>query len=336
LADCLQGDSDKGDKKLIRVILLSVAALLQASLTVHAQIYPNKPIRVVVPYPAGGSGDIIGRAIGTKLTEAWGQSIIIDNRGGAGGSIAAELVARSPADGYTLLLGAGAQMVINPHIYKRLQYDPFKDFAPVIRVAYVEFVLAATLSITANTLPQLVTLLQSNSGRYSYASAGVGSIHHLSMEMLKRVAGGVNVVHVPYKGGSQFMPDLVSGEVQLAYVGISQAIPFLASGQLKATAIGSAQRLDALPGVPTIAETYPGFEANGDWDFYAPAGTPPDVVLKLNGTINDILKMPDVRELLITQGLYAIGGSPEQLAMRTKSDYDKWGAVIRDIGLIPE
>jgi tripartite-type tricarboxylate transporter receptor subunit TctC len=311
---------------MIRLVFLFVMVLIGASSPLRAQTYPNRPIHVIVPYSAGGSGDIIGRMIGAKLTKAWGQRIVIEDRGGAGGSIGATLAARSPADGYTLLLGAGAQMAVNPHLYKHLGYDPFKDFVPVVGVAYVEFVLVANpSSIKANTLPELITLLKSSPGKYFYASAGVGSIHELSMEMLKSVAG-VNVTEVRYKGGSKFLPDLISGRDQLAYI---------TGGKLKAIALGSAHRLDALPNVPTIAETYPGFEADGDWDIWAPAGTPSDIVAKLNAKINDILRMPDVRTRLISLGLYPIGGSPENLAARMKSDYKKWGTVIRRIGLKP-
>ncbi len=316
-------------------IFATLAAVLALAGSAFAQSYPNRPIRVVIPYAAGGSADVVGRTLGAKLTEAWGQQVIIDNRAGAGGNIGTEFVARSPADGYTLLLGTDIQMGINPHLYKTLPFNPDKDFAHVILGAFIEFVLAVHPSIPGTTLPELIAHLKANPGKYSYASSGIGSTHHLSMEWLKNVAG-VDVVHVPYKGSGQILPDLISGQVQLAYTGIPQTMPHVRTGKLKAIAIGSAKRLDAAPGVPTIAETYPGVETNASWDYFAPAGTPRDIVMKLNSELNRILQMPDVRERLISQGLIPIGGTPEQLAARMKADYEKWGAVVRKIGLKAE
>lgn len=301
----------------------------------HAQGYPNKPIRVVVPYSAGGSGDVVARTIGVKLTEAWGQQIIVDNRPGAGGNIGTENVARAPADGYTLLLGTDIQMAINPHIFRNLPFDPDKDFEPVVQGAFIEFVLSVNPIIPANNLPELIAFLKASPGKYSYASSGVGSTHHLSMEWLKHVAG-VNVVHVPYKGSGQTLPDLISGQVQLAYTGIAQTMPYVKAGKLKAIAIGAAQRISAVPGVATISETYPGVETNGSWNYFAPAGTPREIVMKINTEVNRILAMPEVRERFVSQGLFPIGGTPEKLAARMKSDYQKWGAVIRTIGLKAE
>lgn len=312
-----------------------IAASFAIAATAFSQTYPNRPIRVVIPYAAGGSADVVGRTLGAKLTEAWGQQILIDNRAGAGGNIGTEHVARQPADGYTLLLATDIQMGINPHLYKQLPFNPDKDFAHIILGAFIEFVLSVHPSIPANTLPELAAHLKANPAKYSYASSGIGSTHHLSMEWLKSVAG-VDMIHVPYKGSGQMLPDLISGQVQLAYTGIPQTMPHVKSGKLKAIAIGAARRLDAAPGVPTIAETYPGVETNASWNYFAPAGTPRDIVMKLNTELNRILQMPDVRERLISQGLIPIGGTPEQLAARMKSDYQKWGAVVRKIGLKAE
>lgn len=301
----------------------------------HAQSYPGKPIRVVVPYSPGGSGDVVARTIGLKLTEAWGQQIAIDNRPGAGGNIGTELVARAPADGYTLLLATDIQMGINPHIYRKLPFDPDKDFAHVVQAAFIEFVLSVHPSIPGRNLPELVAYLKANPGKHSYASSGIGSTHHLAIERLKHAAG-LDVVHVPYKGSGQTLPDLMSGQVQIAFTGIAQTMPHVKSGKLKAIAIGAAQRIDAVPGVATISETYPGVETNGSWNYFAPAGTPRDIVMKLNAEVNRILRVPEVRERFVSQGLFPIGGTPEQLAARMKADFDKWGAVIRTIGLKAE
>lgn len=301
----------------------------------QAQTYPNRPIKLVVPFPPGGSGDLVARLVGNKLTEAWGQQIIVDFKPGATGNIGAELVARSPADGYSLMLGIDTQMVINPHFYKNLPYNPDKDFTPIVPVVFIGYVLLVHPSIPGNNLSEVMAYFRAKPGKYSYASLGIGSIHHLSTEMLKSVAG-VDLVHVPYKGAAQTLIDLIGGEIQLVYTGVPQAMPHVRAGKAKAIAVGSAQRLDAVPGVPTIAETYPGFETTSSWHIFGPAGTPPDVVRKINAEVNRILEQPDVRERLNSQGLFVLGGSPEKLAATLKSDYEKWGAVIRSLKLKPE
>ena len=315
-------------------LLSTAAALLAFALPqiLPAQTYPNKPIRVVIPYPAGGSADIVGRTIGAKLTEAWGQQILIDNKPGAGGNIGTEFVAKSAPDGYSLLLATDIQMAINPHVYKSLPFNPDRDFAFVAQAAFIEFVLSVHPSIPANNLTELIAHLKAHPGKYSYASSGYGSTHHLSMELLKSMTG-IDMVHVPYKGSGQMLPDLISGQVQLSFTGIPQTMPHVRSGKLKAIALGSAKRLDAAPGVPTIAETLPGFEANASWNYFAPAGTPREIMMKLNAEINRILNLDNVSERLVSQGLIPIGGTPERLAERMKSDYVKWGKVVKDIGL---
>lgn len=306
------------------------------ALTAFAQqTYPSRPIRVVVPYPPGGSGDVVARTIGAKLTEAWRQQVLVDNKPGAGGNIGSEFVARAAADGYTLLLGTDIQMAINPHVYRALPYDPERDFAPVVLGAFVEFVLSVHPSVPAANLAELIAHVKANPGKYSYASSGIGSTHHLSMEWIKSMTG-MSIVHVPYKGSGQVIPDLIAGQVQLSYAGIPQTMPHVQGGRLKAIAIGASRRLDAAPGVPTVGETLPGFEANAWWSFFAPAGTPPDLVAKLNGEINRILLFPEIQERFASQGLFPIGGAPDKLAARMKSDREKWGKVIREIGLRAE
>jgi len=289
---------------------------------------------VILGNAPGGSGDFAGQIIGAKLTEAWGQQVVIEHRPGANGSIGYVAARARPADGYNLFLGSNSQVVPAPLLNPNLEYYD-KDFDPIVPGMSVEYILAATASIPANTLPELIAHLRANPGKYNYAHLGPGSIHQLSMEMLKSVAGlkPESIVGVAYKGSGQYLTDLVGGQVQLGYQGIPQTMMYVLSGQLKAIALGSAQRLAAAPGVPTIAETYPGFETNSSWDFYAPKGTPREIVLKLNAEINKILAMPDVRDRLIAQGMYPIGGSPEKLADRLKSDYGKLGAVIHKLNL---
>jgi tripartite-type tricarboxylate transporter receptor subunit TctC len=305
------------------------------SCAANADDYPSKPIRVIVPYAAGGAGDLIGRAIGTKMTDTWGQQILIDNRPGASGNIGTELAAHAPADGYTLLLATDIQMAINPHLFQKLPFDPDKDFAPVIAAYYVAFVLAANPSVPAKTLPELVDYLKAHPGKLNYGSAGLGSTHHLTMEWLKSVAG-IDVIHVPYKGSGQILPDLISGQIQLAYMGLSPAMPYIKSGRLRALAVGTASRLNSEPQLPTLAETYPGIEASATWSYFAPAGTPRAIIVKLNEEINRIEKLKEVRDLLVAQGLIPLGGTPEDLAARTRSDSARWARVIRQIGLQPE
>ena len=316
-------------RSVVAVLLFLVSALA------FAQAYPNKPVRVVIPYAASGSGDVVARTVGAKLAEAWGQQVLIDNRPGAGGNIGTEYVAKQPADGYTLLLGSDIQMGINPHIFRKLPYDPEKDFLPIAPLTNNEFMLFVHPSVPANNLAELVALLKANPGKYSYGSAGVGSTHHLSMELFK-LAAGFDAVHVPYKGFGQAMADTMSGQLQMSFATIALITPLLKAGKVRPIAIGAAQRVDAAPGVPTIAETYPGLEANASWNYFAPAGTPREIVMKINADANRILAMPEVRERLTSQGLFPVGGTPEKLAARMKADYEKWGKVVRAIDLKPE
>jgi tripartite-type tricarboxylate transporter receptor subunit TctC len=314
--------------------VLALLATLLCALA-QAQTFPSKPVRFVVPFAPGGSGDVVGRTIGAKLTEAWGQQILIDNRPGAAGTIGAAAVARSPADGYTLLLADDSPLAITPHIQKGLPFDPQKDFAPIIPIAQIEFLLTVHPSVPAATLPELVSLLKANPGKYSYASAGIGSIHHLSMEWLKRAAG-VDMVHVPYKGSGQILPDVIAGQVAITYTGLAQTMPFVQAGKLKAIAIGGPRRVAPAPGVAPVAETYAGFNGTTSWNLLAPAGTPPDILQKLNTEVNRILRDSQTIQQLESRGLFPLGGSAERFALRMKADYEKWGKVIADVGLKAE
>jgi tripartite-type tricarboxylate transporter receptor subunit TctC len=318
-----------------RILVLLLAGLL--SVPVCAQGYPSKPITLIIPFAPGGSGDAIGRLVGAKLTEAWGQQFLLEHRPGASGLVGYNIAKARAADGYTLMLGTDTQIVTLPYFVPGLGYYD-KDFDPVVRGVTIQYILAANPSIPANTVPELVAYLKANRGKHNYAHSGVGSVHHLSMELFKSVVGldVQDLVGVAYKGSGQYMVDLVAGQVQLAYQGIPQTMPHVRSGKLKAMAVGAAERLDSAPGVPAIAESYPGFETTASWNYFAPAGTPRDIVLKLNAAINAALAMPDVRERLVAQGLYPIGGTPADLTARMKSDYEKWGALIRKLNLKPE
>jgi len=320
-------------RRCLTATIASALALASATLA-HAQTYPVRPVTVVVPYAAGASGDLLARIVGGKLTEVWGQQIVVENKAGAAGTLGAGLVAKAAPDGYTLLVGTDAQMAISPHIQRNLPYVP-DEFTPIVQAAMIEFVLTAHPSIPANTLAELVAHLKANPGKYSYATPGIGSSAHLAMEWLKSTSG-VDIVHVPYRGSSQLMPDVISGVVQLAYTGLPQTMPVVASGKLKAIAVGSAKRLDAAPDVPAIAETFPGFEANASWNYFGPKGLPQEIADKLNSEINRILQLPDVGGRLGKQGLIPVGGPPSVLRDRMRADFEKWGKIVREIGLKAE
>lgn len=319
--------------KLVALIA-SIVSLLVV-FPVDAQTYPSKSIRFIVPFAPGGSGDIVGRTIGAKLTDAWGQQILIDNRPGAAGAIGASAVARSAGDGYTLLLADDSPLAITPHIHKSLPYNPIKDFAPIVPIAHIEFLMTVHPSVPASTLPELVALLKANPEKYSYASSGIGSIHHLSMEWLKRLAG-VKMVHVPYKGSGQILPDVIAGLVPITYTGLAQTWPYVQSGKLKPVAIGGPRRVPSAPGVAPVAETYAGFNGTASWNLLAPADTPRDIVQKLNDAVNRILRDPQVAQQLESRGLFPLGGSSEEFARRLKADYEKWGKIVAEIGLKAE
>ncbi len=320
--------------QVLAAVQLMIALFAACCGSAWAQAYPNKPIRFVTGYAAGGSPDVVGRIIGNKLTEAWGQQILIDNRPGASGNIGAEQVAKAMPDGYTLLIATANEISINPHLQKSLPFNPDRDFAPVVMAVQNELVLSVHPSIPANNVRELVAYAKANPGKISYASLGLGSIHYLGIEWLKNLAD-IDMVHIPYKGSSQLLPDLLSGRVQLSFTGIPAAMPHVKLGKLRAIAIGAVKPLVVMPGISPINETFPGFEAGSVFGFLAPADTPRDIVMKLNTEINRILALPDVIELLSGQGLYPIGGTPEQHAARMKSDSVKWGKVIKDIGLKP-
>ncbi len=301
----------------------------------QSQPYPNKPIRVIVPYAAGGSGDIVGRTVGARLTQAWGVQVLIDNRAGAAGTIGTALVAKSPADGYTLLLSDDSPFTITPHIRREMPYDPENGLLPVIAVAVVEFVLTVNPSVPASGIPELVALLKANPAKYSYASSGIGSIHHLSMEWFKQLAG-VDIVHIPYKGSGQILPDVIAGQVPITYTGLAQTMPMVKAGKLRALALGGPRRVSAATGVPSLAETYPGFNGTTAWNFFAPAGTPNTIVQKINSEVNAVLKLPDVAESLSSRGLYPVGGTVEEFSASLKEANARWGRLIKQIGLKPE
>jgi len=296
------------------------------------QAYPAKPIRLVVPFPAGGTTDILARAVGQKLTEAWGQPVVVDNRPGAGGNIGAELVAKAASDGYTLLMGTVGTHAINASLYAKMPYDHIKDFAPVILVAGVPNVLVVNPAVPVNSVQELIAYAKANPGRLNFASSGSGTSIHLSGELFK-VMAGVQMTHIPYKGSAPALQDLIGGQVQLMFDNLPSALPQIKGGKLRALAVTSAARAAALPDVPTVAEAgLPGFEASSWFGVLAPAGTPVAIIARLNAEIAKWLASPEAREKLASQGANAAGGSPEDFAKHIAAETAKWQKVVKESG----
>lgn len=290
--------------------------------------YPSRPIHLVVPFTPGGSTDILARAIGQELTKAWGQSVIVDNVPGAGGAIGAEKVAKSPADGYTLLMGHIGTLAVNPSLYPKLPYNPVKDFAPVAWVARVPNVLVVHPSVPARTVKELVALAKARPGQLNYGSGGNGSAANLATEYFK-METGTSLVHIPYKGTAPAVTDLMGGQIQLLFTGAPAVIGQIKSGQLRALAVSSPQRLDALPDLPTVAESgYKGFEADQWYGVVAPAGTPQGIIIKLNGQINQALKSAELKTRLSSEGAVAMPGTPEVFGRLIVTEIARWKPVI--------
>jgi len=313
--------------------LVVVAASILGGEAVFAQAsYPSRPVRVVVPFPAGGTTDILARAAAQKLSETWGQQAIVDNRPGAGGNIGSELVAKAPPDGYTLLMGTVGTHAINSSLYPKMPYDHVKDFVPVILVAGVPNVLVVNPSLPVNSVQELIAYAKANPGKLNFASSGSGTSIHLSGELFKTMTG-VQMTHIPYKGSAPALTDLIGGQVQLMFDNLPSSLAFIKAGKLRALAVTSATRSAALPDVPTIAESgVPGFEASSWFGLLAPAGTPRDIVTKVNADTAKWLASPDAKEKLAAQGAVAAGGSPEDFAKHIQAETAKWARVVKESG----
>jgi tripartite-type tricarboxylate transporter receptor subunit TctC len=306
----------------------------QAAPTAHA--YPNKPIRVVVPFPAGESIDGVARLIAQHWQTALGQQLIIDNRGGAGGTIGTELVAKANADGYTLLYGNLGPLSIGPNLYKKLGYDLFKDLAPISQAASLPFVLFTSPTLPANSVTELVAYAKAHPGELNFGSTGVGSGLHLIGELFKSVTG-INIVHVPYKGVAQAMPEIMAGRLQLAFNTIPAFLPHVRAGRLKALVITSNKRSPLLPQVPACTEVgMPALDASAWHAVVAPAGTPKEAIRKLHQTLVKTLALPEVHEQLAAQGAEPVGSSPEEFAKFLHTESDKWAGVIKSAGVKAE
>ena len=315
----------------LRTGLLLLVGAMCASIA-FADAYPDKPIRLVVPFPAGGPTDMVARPLAQFLGEQLKQAVVVDNRGGAGGGIGAEVVAKSPADGYTLLMATVGTQAINATLYRKLGYDPVKDFTPISLVAAAPVALVVHPSVPVSSVAELIALAKSKPGSLNFGSAGNGTPGHLTGEMF-RAATGVDLKHVPYKGSAPALSDLLGGQIQLMFDPLQSVLAQVRAGRLKLLAISSKTRSPAAPDVPTFAEAgLKDFEATAWWAVFAPASLPPAIAARLNTSINAVVNMPAFRALLEPQGVTVLGDSREALAQFQRSEIDKWGSAVRASG----
>lgn len=312
---------------------LCVLAMLVPGYAACAQDYPRKPIRWIVTYPPGGPTDVVSRAVGAKLAEAWGEQVVIDNRAGAGGVIGTELAAKAIPDGYTLLFGTSGGMTINPALTSKLPYDPVRDFAPVSLLVINPQLLVANNSVPANSVKELIAIAKSRPGQFNYASVGQGSPNHLGMELFKALTG-TNMVHVPYKGTGPAVTDLLAGQVQVMINSMPSVLPLVKTARLRALGVCSAQRSPAVPDIPTVAEAgVPGFESVTWYGMFAPAKTPKEIVTRLNAQVVKILAEPEMAQRLASQGAEPRSSTPAELAQFMRFESERWKKVIKIAGI---
>jgi tripartite-type tricarboxylate transporter receptor subunit TctC len=310
---------------------LLAGLLLVAADGVAAQAYPVKPLRMIVPFPPGGATDILGRYIGLRLGEIFGQQFVVENRGGANGTLGLDVASKAAPDGYTLVIGQTGNLTISPSLAK-LGYDPVRDFTPLTMLVSAAHLITIHPSLPARSLKELVALAKARPGQLSYASSGSGSPGHLGVELFKRMAG-IDMVHVPYKGATPGFTDLMAGHVQLYFTSLLSTQQFIRTGRVRVLAVGSAQRLPAMPDLPTIAESgYPGFEVSSWWGALGPAGLPKEIVARLNGEILKIMSTADARDRMAALGADIVTGTPEQFAAYIKAETAKWGQLIKESG----
>jgi tripartite-type tricarboxylate transporter receptor subunit TctC len=316
----------------------TIAALLGAAMLPIATVasaqatYPDKPIRIVVPFPVGGVADTFGREIGRKLTESWGQPVVIDNRPGAGGNIGADIVAKSPPDGYTLVIGNIGTHAVNVSLLPTMPFDTIKDFTPIIHILDAEGLLVVNPSIAATTVPELIALARAQPGKLSYGSAGLGTTSHLAGEMFKSMTK-VDIVHVPYKGNVPAITDLLGGQTSMIFATMPTVLPHVRTGKLRALAVLGTARTPALPDVPTVAESVPGFEVSNWIGLFGPAGMPPAIVTRLNAEIQKIMRSPEIQKRLESEGAKFIPMTPEQFAGFQKAELAKWAKTVKDANI---
>ena len=320
-------------KHMVYFLSLFCAAMVMSAVSgVFAQTYPNKPISLIVPYPAGGTTDILGRLIAQKLTENFGQRVVVENKPGAGGNIGAEAAAKAAPDGYTILVAPVGTIAINVSLYRKIPFDPVKDFVPVSMAVANPLVLVTHPSVPARSIKELTALAKSKPGQLNYGSGGNGTSMHLAGELFKTMAG-IDMVHIPYKGSAPCITALLGGEVQMSFDQIVTSMPHAKAGKLRALAVSSTKRSQIAPDVPTFLESgLPGFEVSTWSGVFVPTGTPKEIVSRLNSEIVKILKMPDVRENLFRQGSEPIGNTTEEFSAYIKAEIAKWAKVVKDSG----
>ncbi|MGZ5153322.1 MAG: Bug family tripartite tricarboxylate transporter substrate binding protein [Burkholderiales bacterium] len=315
-------------------VCLFVIALLPA-VAASAQQYPVKPVRVIVPFPPGNTADILGRLIGEKFSQRCGQQMIVDNRPGAAGQLGLELAARVAADGYTIAIGQGGNLVVAPHTYKKLAYDPLRDFQAVALLATNFLGLAVHPSVPFKTTGDLVAYARANPGKLTFASNGEGGFPHLAIEQLRTLAG-FTYLHVPYRGTGQIITELMGGQVDATIDGFTGMAPHVRAGRIRALAITNPTRVSYLPDIPTIAEHVPGYVSQGWFGYIAPSGVPKEVIALLNKAINEAMSSPDVREKMTLAGLEVVQQSPEYFGDVIRKDYARYGKLAKDIGFKPQ
>jgi len=315
-------------KVFLALLLAGASAAAQAA----EPAYPVKPIRMISPYAAGGGSDTLARILGQKLFEAWGQPVVVDNRPGSGGIIGAETVARATPDGYTLFVTPSAVLTINPHIYSKLRYDTFRDFAPITMASNSPYFLVVHPKIPAASIKELIAYAKANPGKMNYSSSGNGSSTHLAGVLFNNMAG-VDIVHIPYKGAAPAIVDLLAGNIQMRFSSVVPVLPHVRSGRLRGIAISSARRYGPLPDIPTISESgLPGYVVESFYAVVAPAGTPPAIIAKINAEIVRNLKSQEIAVHMANDGAEAIGSSPDELAKALREDHARWAKPVKDSG----
>ena len=312
--------------------MLAAAAACGAPALAQAPAYPNRPIKIICAFPVGGIADTFSRLIGQKLSDAWGQPVVIENRTGAGGNIGADAVAKSPNDGYTILMSNIGTHAVNVHLMKSLPFDPVKDFVPIAHVLDAEGLLVVHPSVNASTVPEIIALAKAQPGKLSYASAGPGTTSHLAGELFKSIAK-VDIIHVPYKGNAPAINDLLGGQSSMIFATMPTVLPQVKAGKLRAIAVIGTARAAALPETPTVAETLPGFEVSNWIGLFAPAGTPQDIVNRLNAEVQKIMRTPDMVKRLEAEGARFLPMSANQFGEFQKDELAKWGKTIREAGI---
>lgn len=315
-------------KKLLLLLLLLGASA-------HAQNYPSRPIRVIVPFPPGDAADIMARLIGPKVSERLGQQMVVENRPGASGQIGMAILKDAPADGYTIGVGQGGNLVVAPHTYKKIPYDPLKDFAPIALLATNYLAVVANPDVPFRSAAEMVAWAKANPGKLTLATNGEGGFPHLAFEYLAAM-GGFKFQHIPYKGASQIITDVIGGQVQLGIGAYTSLSPHVNAGRVRLIAVTNPVKVPNKPELPIFAEAVPGYDSRGWFGYVAPAGTPREIVQKLNEEINRAMRQPDVADKMVAAGLIIVSEPPEHFAEVLKSDYAKYGKLAKDIGFVPQ